>query len=82
MVERELVRTKEKWLPRRLAGGKGSRRSDKSEAVVREVEREFRHELREKEEKAKPVRVEEAPRDVPMEDEREPGELLVINDQV
>jgi hypothetical protein len=65
-----------------LAGGKGSRRSDKSEAFVREVEREFRHELREKEEKAKPVRVEEAPRDVPMEDEREPGELLVINDQV
>lgn len=77
MVDRELGRTKEKWLPRRLGGGKGgeSRRSDKSDAVVREVEREFRHELREKEEKAKPVRVEEAPRDVPMEDEREPGEL-------
>ena len=77
LVDRELGRTKEKWLPKRLAGGKGgeSRRADKSEAVVREVERELRHELREKEEKAKPMRVEEAPRDVPMEDEREPGEL-------
>ena len=76
-MDRELGRTKEKWLPRRLGGGKGgeSRRSDKSEAVVREVERELRHELREREERAKPVRVEEEKRDAPMEDEREPGEL-------
>lgn len=53
IVDRELGRTKKSWLPKRLGGGKGgeSRRAEKVDSLVREVEREMRHEARKKLEK-------------------------------
>lgn len=76
LVDRELGRTKESWLPRRLGGGKGGerRRAEKADAVVREVERELRHEEREKERSSRkePERKSDKPK---VEDEKEPGEL-------
>lgn len=45
LVDREMGRTSERWLPRRLGGGKGgeSRRSD-ADYIVKEVQRDLRRE--------------------------------------
>ncbi len=53
IVDRELGRTKKSWLPMRLGGGKGgeSRRAEKVDALVREVERDIRHESRKRQER-------------------------------
>lgn len=75
IVDRELGRTKKSWLPRRFGGGKGgeSRRSEKADALVRDVERELRHEAREQEVKSSKPEAEE--RREHADEEREPGEL-------
>lgn len=54
LVDREMGRTSERWFPRRLGGGKGgeSRRSE-ADYIVKEVQRELRHEQEVLEDKKK-----------------------------
>ncbi len=43
LVDRELGRTKENWLPRRLGGGKGEKRRNRDEEdFVRQIQYEFK----------------------------------------
>ena len=48
-------------MPRRLGGGKGGEicNSEKSDVILREVEKEIRYEIREIQKQAKPIKVED-----------------------